>query len=1026
MKVALCGASRVAILASLSSLAFPVVALAQQPPPPEEATVVDELVVTGSLIRGTPIDAALPVEVYTQENLELQGAPTALEFAKSLTIAGPTTGEAYYFGGAGLTGVVAYNLRGIGADKTLTLLNGRRMSENASAIPSLALARTEVLKDGAAVTYGADAIGGVVNFITRSRFVGLEATGQYKYIDGSDGDYSVGVLGGWGEDYVNFLWSAEWEHRSRLSTMDRPSITNPSFDPSSPNWNPAPWSNLTNVSAWLPRGALPATPSVANEFGSPVAGFVNDFTSDSCRAFGGNPVPPAGAIPTSTCNYNYIPYYNLVEENDIYRLYGQVNGEISDAMNFHGEVSYTKAVTPKAFGSPAQPVIRGPALATGVFSQFYVPITNPHAAAFAARNSVTGAAQGFTSGLYRAFAHGGNPYLGGGDGFGVPSRIEIETFRVSGGVQGFLGDWTGPLGDVGYDVALTYNNSNTYGDAADVLGYRLQEALNGFGGPNCSVPDLDPARFGTQNAALAGTGDCMWWNPFVTAFPDQPVRGLDNPGYVAGAENNEELARWIFNPRASESINENVALDIVFDGQLGLSLPGGDVGWAAGFQARRIETRQIVDDPLYNGTLACEWPLNFTSANGVGSGNLPATPNSPTDPNFRGCTPDAPGPFVFFGTNVPDSAELRQHSFFGELQLPVTDALNLQLAVRNEQFSTVEGETVYKVAGRWDVFGPLSLRGSYGTNYQAPPVGAIPGEVTNAVRSYTVASGNWLGAQFITDANLKPETATTWNVGVIWQSLGFRDSHDVQVILDYFDIETEDEIGQLADPNQIAGLVFNGPGNTITTCDPTVQPLLNRVTFNAGCSVGLVATGAFSSISTLFGNGPGQTTNGYDLQATYYMPAGDGDLTLGLTATYVTELKTGPSFLDGVQVSTGDDRLGFLNFQTIAAAAPKLRANFSGNYAVGQQNFRLGVNFVSRVRDERPDVPDFQYGEFGEDWITADFTYRRSFDNDVTLTATVANIFDRDPPPAQEELGYDPRLGNPLGRTFEIGLRKAF
>jgi hypothetical protein len=262
----------------------------------------------------------------------------------------------------------------------------------------------------------------------------------------------------------------------------------------------------------------------------------------------------------------------------------------------------------------------------------------------------------------------------------------------------------------------------------------------------------------------------------------------------------------------------------------------------------------------------------------------------------------------------------------------VLDNLNFQAAVRREEFSGGLGATVYKVSGKWDVFGPFSIRGSYGTNYQAPPVGVIPGEITNAVRSYTIAAGNWLGAQFITDTSLVPETATAWNAGVIFQSQGIAPDHDFRVIVDYFDIETEDEIGQLADPNQIANLIFNGAGGTITTCDPAVQPLLNRITFNAGCTVGMGAVGTFSSISTVFGNGPGQSTNGYDIQVNYDMPVGPGDLGLSLTATQVTELLTGPTTLDGVTISTGDNRLGFLNFATIALAAPEWRANFSANY----------------------------------------------------------------------------------------------
>ena len=126
MKFKLRGASSAAILVGLAG-AFPAWAQDVQTvsqPPAAETDDRDRVIVTGSFIQGSAEDAALPVEVFSQEELEEQGAPTALEFAKSLTISGPTTGEAYYFSGAALTGSVNYNLRGLGADKTLTLLTG--------------------------------------------------------------------------------------------------------------------------------------------------------------------------------------------------------------------------------------------------------------------------------------------------------------------------------------------------------------------------------------------------------------------------------------------------------------------------------------------------------------------------------------------------------------------------------------------------------------------------------------------------------------------------------------------------------------------------------------------------------------------------------------------------------------------------------------------------------------------------------------------------------------------------------------
>ena len=558
--------------------------------------------------------------MFTQEELEDRGAPTALEFAKSLTIAGPTTGEAYYFGGPALIGSVNYNIRGIGADKTLTLLNGRRMSSNTSNIPFAALERVEILKDGAAVIYGADATGGVVNFITRDSFEGLQVSAQYKAIDSSDGDYGVSILGGFGDDNINFLWSAEWEHRSALKAIDRP-FTLDSFNPAAGvgKFNPAPWSTLTNLAGWLPLGPMPATPTIgANgaEFGAPVAGITPDFTPASCAAVGGR------YDNAFTCAYNYSNYYNLVEDNDIYRAFAQLNGSFDDNTNFHVEAAYGQVKTPHMFASPSQPVIKGPAMATGATFQFYVPITNPHAAAFAARTG-TGAATGFTPVTYRVLGHGGNTAFGGQ---GVPDKVDNQLWRISANLDGQLGDWAGIAKDVNYDFAVTYNQSINLNTHPDIIGFRVQEALNGFGGPNCSVPDLDPNRFGTQNAALAGKGNCQWWNPFATSFVNQPVRGLANPQYVAGAENSVALARWFFDERQVETVSSSLTADLVFNGRTGLQLPGGEVGWALGAQGRQFESRETVNSPFMNGSIPCEWPNGTTSQNGAGSPALEQNP----------------------------------------------------------------------------------------------------------------------------------------------------------------------------------------------------------------------------------------------------------------------------------------------------------------------------------------------------------------------------------------------------------------
>ena len=167
---------------------------------------LEEVVVTGSLIAGTPEDAALPVDVISQEDLQRQGSPTTVELLKSLSVSSGVLGDTNQFDtrAQGSEGSGSVNLRGLGAQRTLVLLNGRRMSPNpfgqaaagivdTNTIPAAAIGRVEVLKEGAAATYGSDAIAGVVNFITRKNFEGAEVGASYRYIDGSKGDYNASL-----------------------------------------------------------------------------------------------------------------------------------------------------------------------------------------------------------------------------------------------------------------------------------------------------------------------------------------------------------------------------------------------------------------------------------------------------------------------------------------------------------------------------------------------------------------------------------------------------------------------------------------------------------------------------------------------------------------------------------------------------------------------------------------------------------------------------------------------------------------
>lgn len=192
------------------------------------------IIVTGSHIAGTPEDTALPVDVITADDLLNQASPTPLDIIKNLPTSNGVLGDTNQFDSRaqGSEGSGSINLRGLGPQRTLVLLNGRRMVTNPFAqaaagavdtntLPMAAIGRIEVLKDGAAATYGSDAIGGVVNFITRDNLEGGELGGNYSYIDGSEGAYDVSALWGVHGQTARLVVSLGYQHRSELAVLDR-------------------------------------------------------------------------------------------------------------------------------------------------------------------------------------------------------------------------------------------------------------------------------------------------------------------------------------------------------------------------------------------------------------------------------------------------------------------------------------------------------------------------------------------------------------------------------------------------------------------------------------------------------------------------------------------------------------------------------------------------------------------------------------------------------------------------------------
>ena len=150
------------------------------------AEEVEEVVVTGSFIKGSPTDGASPVELYDRDTIEGIGAVDAADITANMVVDSGSENNADSFTSGALQGRTNVNLRGLGLSSTLVLFDGKRQTVtgstandgsvfvNTSAIPVIALDRVEVLKEGAASVYGSDAVAGVVNYIFRRDFTGFE------------------------------------------------------------------------------------------------------------------------------------------------------------------------------------------------------------------------------------------------------------------------------------------------------------------------------------------------------------------------------------------------------------------------------------------------------------------------------------------------------------------------------------------------------------------------------------------------------------------------------------------------------------------------------------------------------------------------------------------------------------------------------------------------------------------------------------------------------------------------------------
>lgn len=974
-------ATSFAVLLALSAGA----ARAQQDRAGPAASDVEEVVITGSFIAGTPEDSSIPVEAVTLDELRQQGTPSNLDLVKNMSEVAGVAGEsnrANLFA----VGAQSINLRGLGSSRTVVVFNGRRLPEQYSAsvgrfnnialIPNAAIGRIETLKDGGATTFGADAVGGVQNYITRRNLDGIETNANYRWIKDSDGDYDFDISAGKVGDNWNAMLVVGYQHRSELDVLDRdfalqPYLTNPSGWSTYGSPGAYTFQRATGVAA-APFGTITPTGAGANRFAGDLqigpTGVMRDPFCDELGGFQG-----FSATPSPVCYFQSNLTSNLVEETDTWQAYGEVNYEFSERLKLHVEFLYYKLDVPRIpldnFANipqtfPIQPGSPTGATQTIGTSAYAVPGHNPAVGALlnSMRNSngslafgdpntpgtqafqiLNGGRVGLNSATWRPFGYGGNP---------VP-EMDLQhnfsdTYRVTAELSGELPELAGF--QLNWSAAATFNYLKYTIEFQDILVDRLQAALNGLGGPGCT-------------GATPGANGCQYFNPFSSAIPANVYSGASNPGFQANLQNSPELIRWLYAPIELERQGEYSIYDLLLSGESPFRLWSSDpIAFAVGGQYRYFREEVNLSDLADRDLNPCATPGVQVCVTRTG----PFTNNRGS--GVTGFTRDTDRRYPIV-------------SGFFEVRAPIFDNLIANVSGRYEKFFSDVSPTdnsVFVPQGsiKWQVNNWLALRGTAGKSFSQvdPPPAVAP---TISGNQSAPAQFGGTSVQFTTrnypNIDVKPEKGFNYNVGAIVQLGGFRAN------IDYYHIKIDDLIRAQTTAQIINALVQ--PGQTGANAQINCQsPLLTEPQALLGGAPFVQLTSACTPASTVanalaggtinfFGtqgaqtalvNGGSLTTSGIDVNATWrFEEAWGGQLTLSADWTWVLEYDASDYVVAGIKVADGYDGVGQQNELT-GRNNQRISEHVGSvgfNYRRGRHNFNWTTRFRSSLIND--DLTDF-------------------------------------------------------------------
>jgi iron complex outermembrane receptor protein len=625
-----------------------------------QAQTLDTVRVTGSRIKRTDVETALPVTVLQKTEIEAQGITSAEQLLMYLNIAG--NGSDNLASNAGIVhedqrgnnGVSGANLRGQGADATLVLLNGRRVATHGlkgravdlNSIPFAAIDRVEVLRDGASAIYGTDAIGGVINFITKSDYQGLQAS---TFIDateeGGGNIYRANLLAGAGDldaDRWNVFGTVSFKKNEILRGTDR-RYSN-SFQPErglSPDTRGTPFATVFNPAGSLFAGGAvdPAngeTVSNANildlpggpgcEAGGPLMGPYDSELWGSSRS--------TALVNQYGCAWDYPAAAVIQQPQESVDFIARATFKISDNHQAFIEVVGSDVDVEKQF-EPNQITSSTSTAETALGPVTWYPLND------------------ITRDTYDMIFNGLAAYFGAdqlnyGDPIAYrwrcmacgPRQISTNTkaFRFLAGFEGQIGTWDY---SVGLSRATSESESKLNG------GYHYTDAFR----------------------QVLGSGLI---NPFLMPGQSQSAEGM------AALEAASATGVVLYGGKSTVT-----QVDATFSGELPWwTLPGGAIQVATGIDLRREEY----------------------SFNGDRRANPRPVFNAPFDN----------------AANELADASRDVKAVFAELYLPLHDTLDVTIAGRYDRYDGFGSTTNPKYSFKWQPFDSLAFRGSYSTGFKVP------------------------------------------------------------------------------------------------------------------------------------------------------------------------------------------------------------------------------------------------------------------------------------------------------------------